>query len=98
MSTGEKADKSLENAARRGLWRLMLRLPALRGRLQLLASRDEALSELFEAYEIASVTLQRLRTSGESLPGRVSEYENICSEIESRIIQLCLDNDSRVPY
>jgi hypothetical protein len=52
------------NAAQLGLWRLMLKLPAIRGRLQMLAARPRRLDDLFEAFEEASRTLERLRKEG----------------------------------
>jgi len=84
--------------AQRGLWRLMLKLPAMRGRLQLLASKSRSLSDLFEAYEEASLVLERLmRQPGEEHRPMVVEYETICAEIESDIIQYVLEHGSNVP-
>ncbi|MBB3390554.1 hypothetical protein FHT82_003317 [Rhizobium sp. BK275] len=84
--------------AQRGLWRLMLKLPAMRGRLQLLASKSRSLSDLFEAYEEASLVLERLmRQPGEEHRPMVVEYETICAEIESDIIQYVLERGSNVP-
>lgn len=97
MGRGDADEKAPEGSAKRGLWRLMLRLPALRGRLQILAERSDALSDLCEAYEDASVTLERmLRESGNANCPRIKEYQTICTEIESDIIQYCLARPSDV--
>lgn len=81
--------------AQRGLWRLMLKLPALRGSLQILAQKSSALENLCEAYEDACTTLDRLRKRhGTSRDPLIEEYETICGEIESDVIQLCLHNSS----
>jgi hypothetical protein len=71
--------------ARRGLWRLMLRLPALRGQLQIVAAHNDDLNELFEAYEIAASALESFRREHNKV--RVEEYESVCSAIEGDIIQ-----------
>ncbi|HTO29787.1 MAG TPA: hypothetical protein VL202_01200 [Pararhizobium sp.] len=77
-------------AGGRGLSRLMLRLPRLRGKLQALATKSVPVTGLFEAYEDASVALQRLRAApGEDNCSVVREYEMICSEIETEIIEYC---------
>ncbi|MDL2409409.1 hypothetical protein PY650_28015 [Rhizobium calliandrae] len=79
-----------EGVARRGLWRLMLRLPAMRGRLQILGAKSSALQDLFEAYEDASVTLERLlREPDGAAPQMIREYETICSEVENEVIEYC---------
>jgi len=75
--------------AHRGLWRLMLKLPAMRGRLQIAAAQSLPLDDLFEAYEIASTTLDRFQREGEQ---RAREYENLCSEIETDVIRFILDH------
>lgn len=85
-------------AERRGLWRLMLKLPALRGRLQILVVGSESLGNLCEAYEDASVTLERLRNAqGDINEAMVKEYEIVCQEIESDVIGYCLRRGSSVP-
>ncbi|TGR65749.1 hypothetical protein EN837_21805 [bacterium M00.F.Ca.ET.194.01.1.1] len=73
------------DSARRGLWRLMLKLPALRGQLQIIAAQTTDLNELFEAYEMAASALERFRKEEDRT--RVREYETICSAIEEDIIQ-----------
>jgi hypothetical protein len=76
----------------------MLKLPSLRGRLQILAAKTEGIRNLCEAYEDASVTLQRLRAApGDANCAMVREYENICSEIETEIIEYCLQHKKNVP-
>jgi hypothetical protein len=82
----------------RGLWRLMLKLPALRGRLQVLAAKSESLGSLCEAYEDASVTLDRLRNApGDVNCPMVREYEILCAEIEADVIQYCLQRGPSGP-
>lgn len=84
--------------ARRGLWRLMLKLPAVRGRLQILATKSRSLDDLFEAYEEASLALERLmRQPGDEHCSMVAEYETICAEIESDVIQYVLEHRSSGP-
>ncbi|OOO15806.1 hypothetical protein BTE56_22730 [Agrobacterium pusense] len=73
------------DSARRGLWRLMLKLPALRGQLQIIAAQTTDLNELFEAYEMAASALERFRKEEDR--ARVREYETVCSAIEEDIIQ-----------
>lgn len=85
-------------AAKRGLWRLMLKLPAIRGRLQLLAARASSLDDLCEAYEEASVALARMSRDRdrEDCP-LIDEYENVCAEIESDVIDHVLKHSYGVP-
>lgn len=73
------------DSARRGLWRLMLKLPALRGQLQIIAAQTTDLNELFEAYGMAASALERFRKEEDRT--RVREYETVCSAIEEDIIQ-----------
>ena len=82
----------LHGAEGRGLRRLMLRLPGLRGKLQLLAAKSVPVGNLLEAYEDASVALNQLRAApGEDNCPLVKEYDSICAEIEAEIIQYCLE-------
>ncbi|MDE1154715.1 MAG: hypothetical protein PW735_03175 [Acidobacteriaceae bacterium] len=98
MGRGEADERAPEGTARRGLWRLMLRLPGLRGKLQILAGRSESLAGLCEAYEDASVTLERmLREPGDANCAMIKEYQTICGEIESDVIQYCLTQIADVP-
>ncbi len=77
--------RTTSDSARRGLWRLMLKLPALRGRLQIVAAKSPALDDLFEAYDDASIALERFRRDGNVT--RIAEYDGICSGIENDVIQ-----------
>jgi len=96
MGTGSTNPQ--EGAARRGLWRLMLKLPAMRGRLQILGAKSAALQDLFEAYEDASVTLERLlKEPGSDARPMIREYETICSEIENDVIKYCLGHSPDAP-
>ncbi|WP_421873004.1 hypothetical protein [Pararhizobium sp.] len=89
---GHFSDISPQGAGQRGLWRLMLKLPAIRGGLQLLIVKRPSLVELCQAYEDACVTLQRLRSEpGDVNCPRIREYETICLEIETEVIACCLE-------
>jgi hypothetical protein len=78
-------------ASQRGLLRLMLKLPAIRGRLQVLARNSPSLSDLLEAYEEAATMLDRLATDGGVPDDDLRrEYEAICSELEADVIEFCL--------
>lgn len=83
--------RAMENAsAQRGLWKLMLRLPALRGQLQILSVRNTDLRSLCDAFDDASSTLSRLYKEVPMNPKMIAEYETVCSEIESEVVELCL--------
>lgn len=76
-----------------GLAKLMLKMPALRGRLQILSRRDPDVLDLCAAFGEASVTLERLlRENTPSNREKIEEYQNICDEIENDIIALCATN------
>jgi hypothetical protein len=76
--------------SRRGLVKLMLRMPALRGELQALGIRNPDFLSLCGAFEEASDTLERLRQENRNYKkSEIAEYENICQEIEQEIIQMC---------
>lgn len=75
---------------RRGLVKLMLRLPALRGKLQIASATNPELFSLCGAFEDASSTLDRLRKEKTTVNQAViREYETLCEEIEHDIIELC---------
>jgi hypothetical protein len=75
---------------RRGLVRLMLKLPALRGRLQILSATNAGVFSLCGAFEEASATLDRLRKENSQVdPAVIREYETLCEEIEREIIEMC---------
>nr|QCL09266.1 hypothetical protein pC5.7b_399 [Rhizobium rhizogenes] len=98
MDRGNRSDGLPDGAAQRGLWRLMLKLPSVRGRLQILAGKSEALDSLCEAYEDASSTLERaLRERSDDKGPLVKEYQIICSEIETDVIAYCLKHHSSMP-
>ncbi|WP_049733534.1 hypothetical protein [Rhizobium ecuadorense] len=98
MDKQSDADRNCSGDARRGLWRLMLRLPAMRGRLQLLAAKSSSLNDLFEAYDEAIATVERMSRdrSGEQCP-LLEEYETVCAEIESDVIHYVLKHPLNVP-
>jgi hypothetical protein len=75
---------------RRGLVKLMLRVPALRERLQAVSASNADMFSLCGAYEDASSTLDRLRKEkSQKNPAIISEYERLCEEIEQEIIEIC---------
>jgi len=85
------------DASRRGLLRLMLRLPALRGELQVMWPADASLQALCEAYEDAVGTLDRLLTrAGASETGLVEEYRELCKDLETDVTARCV-HGSRPP-
>ncbi|TPM94831.1 MULTISPECIES: hypothetical protein [unclassified Mesorhizobium] len=75
---------------RRGLLRLMIKMPALRGMLQILSATDPHLLGLCGAYEDANVALDRLRKEkGNANRDAIAEYEELCTELETDIIRMC---------
>lgn len=75
---------------RRGLVRLMLKMPALRGQLQLLSARSEEMRNLCGAFDDASSTLERLRRERDDRNAdMIAEYEKICADIERDILMMC---------
>ena len=92
MGEGYGTEGYAKGSRQSGLWKLMLKLPAVRGKLQLLAARDEPIVHLFEAYDDACLTLQRLRGApGDKNVAMIREYENVCLEIEADVIDYCLN-------
>lgn len=74
----------------RGLIKLMLRMPALRKRLQEVSTANPDMLSLCGAFDEASSTLDRLRKDGtRSDPAMVQEYESLCEQIEHEIIEIC---------
>jgi hypothetical protein len=75
---------------RRGLVKLMLKMPALRGRLQILSATNAGMFSLCGAFEEASTTLERLRKEKTQVDQAVvREYETLCDDIEREIIAMC---------
>ena len=98
MNRGTSGEEFPLGSAQRGLWRLMLKLPALRGAIQVLNAKTTTLASLCEAYEDSCVTLQRLRANPfEANSSMVEEYETICLEIEADVIQYCIEHRGNVP-
>lgn len=62
-----------------------MKLPAVRGQLQILAARSRKLDDLFEAYDDAASALDRFQRSNDTQ--LVAEYHRVCCEIEADIIQ-----------
>ncbi len=86
MSTG---------TAQKGLWKLMLKLPALRGQLQILSARNTSLLALCDAFHDASSTLDTLRRDPSVDNAIIREYETLCSEIEGEVIEICLRGQTK---
>ena len=84
------------DTAQRGLWKLMLKLPALRGPLQLLSARNTSLLSLCDAFHDASSTLDSLRKDPTVESAIIREYETLCSEIESEVIEICLQGQTKL--
>ncbi|WP_192815347.1 hypothetical protein [Rhizobium sp. CCGE 510] len=74
----------------RGMVRLMLKFPRVRGALQLLEVRKPTVINLYEAYEDACSTLETLQVAALSDPVLLAEYAALCTEIETDVIALCL--------
>lgn len=83
MSKGNEARIS------QGLLKLMMRLPALRGELQIIHGHDAILKDLADAYDEASRTLTELRGDPGSSMKLLKEYESVCADIESDVVKLC---------
>lgn len=93
MGRGSAGGQMPVGAGKRGLWRLMLRLPAMRGHLQMLDGKSDSFSSLCEAYEDASTALEgMLKDQANASPTIIEEYEAICQEIESDVIQYCVNH------
>lgn len=93
MSGEHNGYRTLKGAAQRGLLKLMLKLPSVRGKIQVLAARSESLVSMCEAYGEASSMLERLE-SGRAVNegGILDEYRAICTEIENDVIRYCLEH------
>lgn len=64
----------------------MIRMPALRAKLDILYREPGPLAGLCEAYEDASVTyFDLLRRGPAADPHMVREYREICAEIEEEV-------------
>ncbi|HVW58180.1 MAG TPA: hypothetical protein VHC00_21100 [Rhizobiaceae bacterium] len=82
--------KTERNYNQQGLLKLMLKMPALRGRLQIVSMRKPEMLNLCGAFEEASLTLERLIRENDPLNRQqIEEYQNICHEIEEEIIAIC---------
>lgn len=92
MSGGGSVGQARTGSSERGLWKLMLKLPAVRGRLQIVEKLHPSITNLFEAYEDASSALDRMRKNGSTTPEIIAEYETICVEIEADVIKMCLQS------
>jgi hypothetical protein len=75
---------------RRGLLKLMLRIPEFRARLQELGATNADFLSLCGAFEDASSTLDHLRRDHARYDETaISEYEELCDDIESEIKSIC---------
>ena len=84
---GDMMDKV---SAQRGLWKLMLKLPALRGKLQIFSAQNSDILGLCEAFEQAHAMLEGLRKAQAPDLRLIAEYENLCSDIENEVVELCI--------
>jgi hypothetical protein len=91
MNKGDGVGRGRSGAAERGLLKLMLRLPAVRGQLQIMAAQHMPISNLFEAYDDASSALEQMKKGNSAKPEIIREYETICAEIETEVILACLE-------
>ncbi|QFY59357.1 hypothetical protein FZ934_02230 [Rhizobium grahamii] len=71
----------------RGRRKLMLRLPDIRHILGNIAS--EPLGEMFEAYDLAVDALDRFRVQTPQELRLITEYEQLCEEIEQEVVVYC---------
>ena len=89
MKKGDERDFLLSSKAKRGLWKLMLKLPELRSKIQILVTQHETLAELCEAYEEASEMLSAIRLGRPINHALFEEYDSICTGIEQDLINYC---------
>jgi len=75
-------------AARCGLARLLLKLPACqRDALRTAAHQQSCLDEMLGAYDEACMTLERYRKKGSVEFALIEEYEILCVELESDVMR-----------
>jgi hypothetical protein len=79
-----------KGSSKRGLAKLMLKLPSLRDRLQHVVAMNPVLSDLLEAYDEASAMLDRLERQICEDEALLDEYRSICTDIENDMIEQCL--------
>jgi len=72
-----------------GLIKLMVKLPVLRGELQIIYGQDSTLRELSEAYNEATEMLALLRGNPLSDRALLAEYEAVCGDIENDVLTIC---------
>ncbi len=73
----------------RGRRKLMLRLPDIRHLLK--GATGDTLGEMFEAYDLAVDALDRFRNQSPREEKLISEYEQLCREIEQEVVVYCRD-------
>lgn len=73
----------------KGLLKLMLKLPALRGELQIIHGHNKSLQDLTEAYNDATEMLAGLRCNALVDRTLLCEYELVCAEIETEVVGIC---------
>ena len=74
---------------KRGMVKLMLRLPQLREAIKLAHLRQPAIDSLLEAYDDASDALEQMQALADPDEELLQEYRQICREIESEIAEIC---------
>jgi hypothetical protein len=80
-------DLSSDRACKRGLSKLMLKLPAVRSQLR--QATGEPLQSLAEAYEDATSTLESLRRARNPDNSLSDEYDRLCQDIEAEVLRYC---------
>lgn len=91
-------DQLDDSSKRRGLWKLMLRVPEARGQLQIAAFRENALFDLCAAYDDATAMVEKLRSGGMNWePAILDEYETICAELEAEALSYCREEGRFAP-
>lgn len=76
-----------------GRARLAIALP--RHRRALCSAKDDLMLDLFESYALASTTLDTVMREVPSRPELVSEYQQICVELQSEVIKTLSFLESR---
>jgi len=83
-----KSFNRLGEAARCGLARMLLRLPASqREAVRLAANGRPLLDEMLGAYEEACLALERFRKEASAELTLVDEYEELCVELEGDVMR-----------
>ena len=77
----------------RGLLKLMLRFPKLRGELQLAFGHDGPIRELAEAYDEVTQTIETMTRASAGKDTASAEFEELQAAIESDIVATFIGRD-----